>query len=115
MTNDFQTDGFKFPRSVDEVKKTSLSLWHGEVPLFQTFWIYYVAGVFALALLSAIIDPLSIVFNLLAIAWAGFMVKPIIEAAKKYETENPEEKHWALAAKIAAVLIALGVLGDIFD
>lgn len=94
------------------VKDRLMALWNGEIPLVQTFWMYYFLAVFVLKILgNGIGGPLGALFGLLALGWAGFMVKPIIAAADKY----PGEKQWALLAKIAAVLIGLGVLVDLFD
>lgn len=107
--------GFDFNRITIagiNVKERCLSLWHGEIPLVQTFWVYYFLAVFALKIVGNGLDgTLEAIFGLLALGWAGFMVKPIIASADKYTGE----KQWALLAKIAAVLIGLGVLVDLFD
>lgn len=93
------------------VKERGLALWNGQIPLVQTFWMYYFLGVFALKIVgNGIGGPLGFIFGFLALGWAGFMVKPIIAAADKYTGE----KQWALLAKIAAVLVGLGVLADLF-
>lgn len=90
--------------------KTKLeSLWNGDVPLFQTFWIYYFIGVFIIKLLG-VISGLQAFFGLLALLWAGFMVKPIMLSADRYGGE----KLWQLAAKLAAIFITIGVLSDLF-
>ena len=43
--------------------------------------------------------------------WAGFMIKPVFMAAGKYDGGD----HRVIAAKVAVVLIGLGVLADIFS
>lgn len=86
------------------------ALWAGEVPLLETFWIYYFAGVTGLVILSAAFGALGIIFYIAALGWAGFMVKPIWLAADKY----PGPKHWALISKVMAVLIGLGVFASLF-
>jgi|GEM_PF-1593232 len=93
------------------VRQRGLALWNGEVPLAQTFWIYYFISIFVMKVIgNAVGGPIGMIFGLLAIGWAGFMVMPILSAAEKYTGA----KHWALAAKIAAVLIGLGVLINLF-
>lgn len=93
------------------IKERGMALWNGEIPLVQTFWMYYFLGVFGLKVVgNGIGGPLGVIFGLVALAWAGFMVKPIIAAADKYTGE----KQWPLLAKIAAALIGLGVLADLF-
>lgn len=93
------------------VKERGLQLWHGEIPLVQTFWLYYFVPLFVLQLFAnGLGDVVGGLFGILALGWAGFMVMPIINAADKY----PGDKVWALMAKIAAVIIGLGVLADLF-
>src|SRR5687768_7635007 len=72
-----------------DVKEKAKKLWAGDVPLVQTFWLYYFAVVFVLSLLAGMLGGF---FSLLALAWSGFMVVPIMKAADKYQGE----KHWAL-------------------
>ena len=84
-------------------------LWEGRVPLVETFWLYYFAISFVLHLLSRMAPGLGIVFSLLGLVWAGFMIRPIWKAADNYEGEEI----WAILAKIAAVLIGLGVLSGL--
>lgn len=84
-------------------------LWNGKVPLFQAFWLYYVAVVFGLSVLSHTLAFLSNGLGLLTLIWSGFMIKPIILAANQYKGPS----HWALGAKIAAVLLAISVAGDL--
>ena len=94
------------------VKERGMALWNGEVPLMQTFWMYYFLSVFVLKIVgNGIGGPVGVIFGLVALGWAGFMVKPIIAAADKYTGE----KQWALLAKVASVLIGLGVLADLFS
>lgn len=94
------------------VKQRGMALWNGEVPLMQTFWMYYFLTVFAVKIVgNGLGGPIGVIFGLVALGWAGFMVKPIIAAADKYTGE----KQWALLAKIAAILIGLGVLADLFS
>lgn len=84
------------------------NLWKGRVPLFKVFWIYYFSIILGLGMIGAGLSFLDSIASLLAVIWAGFMVKPIWVAADLYE--GPV--HWALAAKAASVLIALGAIGD---
>ena len=84
-------------------------LWLGQVPLFQTFWIYYFAVIAVLHILAGFLGFMAPILILLKIIWAGFMIKPIWLAADKYAGE----KIWATLAKIAAILIGLGVLTDL--
>lgn len=104
MADDFNDDSSGL--TVDDIKFKLRALWYGQVPLFETFWIYYFIGVFVLGLLGTVLGD---VFSILALLWAGFMVKPIMAAADKYEGE----KTWALLAKVAAVIIAISVLLEV--
>ena len=90
-------------------RTTLQQLWNGEIPLFQTFWIYYFVVVAVLSILANAIGFLAVILHLLKIVWAGFMIKPIWLAADKYAGENI----WATLAKIAAILIGLAVLGSV--
>lgn len=103
MTEDTKNEGPQGtinPEKVEEVKKLVQSLWNGEIQLVRTFWLYYFVAVFVINLLGHIIAPLAGLFALLAIAWGGFMIMPVIRAADRYEGE----KLWAMAAKVAVVL-----------
>lgn len=91
---------------MDKVKARAIELWNGNVPLAQTFWLYYVVGVVVLRLIAM---PLGSIFGIAILGWAGFMVVPIWRASDKYEGENL----LALLAKIAAVFIAIAVLGSL--
>ena len=86
-----------------DIKATLKSLWEGDVPLVRTFWLYYFVGNLVLGMLAKAISP---VFGIVSIVWIGFLVMPIWRSADKYSGNNL----FALLAKIAAVLIALGVL-----
>lgn len=92
---------------MDGIKAIFEKLWKGDVPLIQTFWLYYFVGIILLRLVVGIISPF---LGIIIIAWAAFMVIPIWRSASKYEGNNL----FALLAKIAAVLITLGVLGSLF-
>lgn len=92
------------------VKDRCQELWNGDIPLGQTFWLYYFVAVFVLKIIGGVGGPVGVIFGLLALGWAGFMVKPIFASADKYTGE----KHWALAAKAAAVIIAIGVFLNLF-
>lgn len=83
-------------------------LWQGKIPLFKAYWLYYFAVVLGLTMIGNLLSFLGSITGLLGIIWAGFMVKPIWLAADAYQGS----KHWALAAKISAVFIGLGVIGD---
>ena len=95
--------------NVETIKAKLKSLWEGEVPLFQAFWLYYFIGVFVLKTLATIIQPLYGLFSILAVLWAGFMVRPIFMSAHKYEGE----KIWSILAKISAILIGIAVVGQL--
>ena len=85
---------------------TIQQLWNGGIPLVQTFWFYYFGVIFVLHFLAKVIPG----FFVLELVWAGFMVKPIFVAAEAYKGPS----HWALLAKIAAVLIGLSVVSTLF-
>lgn len=84
-------------------------LWNGKLPLLKVFWLYYFAVIFVLTALGNMLGALATVIGLFKIIWAGFMVKPIWVASDNYK--GPQ--HWAMLAKVAAVLIGLAVIGDI--
>lgn len=84
-------------------------LWQGKVALPEAFWLYFFAVVIGLGVVGNVLGPLSKFFSILSTIWAGFMIKPIWVAADKFEGA----KHWATAAKIAAVLIGITVVGDL--
>ncbi len=92
-----------------EIEVRLKKLWAGDIPLFQTFWIYYFAGVFVLKILASLSGSLAGIFDILALAWAAFMIKPILESADRYQGE----KLWTVLAKIGAGLIALGIIVDL--
>ena len=92
---------------MDKMKATLNNLWNGNVPLAQTFWLYYFVGILVLRIVAGAIGPIGAI---LILAWAGFMVLPIWRSADKYSGNSL----FALLAKIAAVLIALGVLTTVF-
>jgi hypothetical protein len=56
-------------------------------------------------------SPIYSVLDLISVLWAGFLVKPIFVSADKYKGNSL----WALMAKIAAVLIAISVIGDLLS
>ena len=91
---------------MDEIKKTLNQLWNGEIKLSHTFWLYYFCGILVIRIIANAIGPVGAI---LVLGWAGFMVLPIWRSAEKYEGKPI----FALLAKIAAVLIALGVLGSV--
>jgi hypothetical protein len=91
---------------MSKIKATLTKLWNGEVPLAHTFWLYYFVGVIILRLVAGAINP---VFGIVIVAWAGFMVLPIWRSADKYSGNNL----FALLAKIAAVLIAIGAIASL--
>jgi hypothetical protein len=92
---------------ISKIKATIKDLWNGDIPLFKTFWLYHFAAQIVLSLLAGMIG----LFGLVSVLWAGFMVKPIFGAASKYKGN----KLYALLAKIAAVLVALGVIGRLLS
>jgi len=95
---------FKF--EPEFIKGRLKELWEGKIPLVQCFWIYYFAVVFVLCILASAIGGLiGGLLNLIMLAWAAYMVMPVMRSAEKYEGE----KMWALLAKIAAILIAISV------
>ncbi len=91
---------------MDKIKATLTQLWNGGIPLVQTFWLYYFVGMLVMRIPANAIGAAG---ALLIIGWTGYMVLPIWRSADKY-TGKPI---FALLAKIAAVLIALGVLGSV--
>lgn len=94
------------------VKDRLTSLWNGDIPLVQTFWLYYFLAVFVLKIIgNAVGGSLGGIVGILALGWAAFMIKPIIASADRYMGE----KQWAMLAKIAALVIGLGVLLDLFS
>jgi hypothetical protein len=82
-------------------------LWNGDVPLKETFWVYYFAVVLCFAVLSTVGGFLGFLFTLAGMAWGLFMIKPILMAAERYQGNV----NYALLAKVAAVLILLCILG----
>lgn len=90
-------------------RETLQQLWNGNIPLFQTFWIYYFIIIVILSLLSGALLFIAPLLNVLKIVWAGFMVKPIWMASDKYAGE----KIWAVLAKICAIFIGLAVFGSV--
>ena len=91
---------------MDSIKAIMNKLWNGDVPLAYTFWLYYFIGIIVLRFIAGAIGP---VFAVVIVAWAGFMVVPIWKSANKYGGN----KLFALLAKIAAIVIAFGVLGSL--
>lgn len=92
---------------MEKIKETLNRLWQGDVPLSHTFWLYYCVGIMVLRIFAGAAGS---VFGIVIVAWAGFMVMPIWRSADKYSGN----KTFSLLAKIAAVVIALGVLGSLF-
>ena len=104
------SDDPKRPLINQEMIKARLrQLWQGEVSLLETFWLYFFAGVIILSALSSIDGLIGVAFELMTLAWAGFMVKPVFMAADRYKGE----KHWAILAKIAIVVILIEVILDL--
>lgn len=91
----------------EAIKAKLQQLWNGDVPLKYTFWLYYLLFMVVLVVLGTIGGMLGFLIHLVSLAWAGFMVKPILSSAEKYEGEQA----YALLAKILAVLILIGVVG----
>lgn len=83
-------------------------LWHGEFPLLEAFWLYYVAALFVLKVLGDVLAFLGPVFGLFEVVWAGFMVKPVFLAAAQYRGRA----ELALAAKGAVVVFGVFALLD---
>ncbi len=106
MNDDNQSAKSAAPAGRMDFNTTIQSLWQGKIPLVQTFWLYYFCAMFVLGLLGNILPGLSNLFALFQLILAGFMVRPIIISADKYTGPS----HWALLAKIAAVLIGIGVI-----
>ena len=84
-------------------------LWNGDMPLFQAFWLYYFAVLIILKMMAATIGFLAPMLALLQLVWTGFMIKPIWKSADAYV--GP--KHWGMLAKIFAIILALGVVGEV--
>jgi hypothetical protein len=84
-----------------DVQSKLKELWEGNIPLVQTFWLYYFFGVFFLSWVGI---GMKLAFvNLIAVLWAGYMAAPIWRAANNYEGLSL----YAKMAKVAAVIIAL--------
>jgi hypothetical protein len=96
----------------ESIKTMLKELWAGKVPLFKCFWIYYFATVVVLNILAAITGgPAAGLFEILGLAWAGFMVMPVVRSAENYKGDPT----WATLAKVAAVLIAIFVAAGILN
>lgn len=108
--SDDQNSTFDVQKLKSQAETKIRELWAGAIPLFETFWIYYFAVIVVLQILAQAFGILGILFSLVALCWAAFMVKPIWVSADKYA--GP--KHWAMIAKIFAILIALGVISTLF-
>ena len=107
--SDDQNSAFDVQKLKSQAETKIKELWSGSIPLFETFWIYYFAVVVVLQIVGQAFGVLGMVLSLAALAWAGFMVKPIWLAADKYA--GP--KHWAALAKIVAILIVIGVISSL--
>ena len=104
------SDGPKKTLVDQEMIKARLrQLWHGEIPLVETFWLYFFAGVVILSVLSSIDGLIGLAFELAMVVWAGFMAKPVFVAADRYKGE----RYWAILAKIAVVVILIEVILDL--
>ncbi len=108
--SDYENKSFDVQKLKSQMESKIKALWAGEVPLFETFWIYYFAVVVVLQLVGGAFGALWFLFFVVSLGWAGFMVRPIWLASDKYA--GP--KHWAMLAKIAAILIAIGIVTAIF-
>jgi hypothetical protein len=94
------------------IKGRLKELWEGKIPLVHCFWIYYFAVVVVLSILASVLGGLlGGLLNLIMLAWAAFMVMPVMRSAEKYEGD----KMWSLLAKVAAVLIAISVAAGILN
>ena len=107
--SDDQNSAFDVQKLKSQAETKIKELWSGSIPLFETFWIYYFAVVVVLQIVGQAFGVLGMILSLAALAWAGFMVKPIWLAADKYA--GP--KHWAALAKIVAILIVIGVISSL--
>ena len=107
--SDDQNSAFDVQKLKSQAETKIKELWSGSIPLFETFWIYYFAVVVVLQIVGQAFGMLGMILSLAALAWAGFMVKPIWVSADKYA--GP--KHWAMLAKIVAILILLGVISSL--
>lgn len=107
--SDDQNNAFDVQKLKSQAETKIRELWSGSIPLFETFWIYYFAVVVVLQILGQAFGILGFVLSLAALAWAGFMVKPIWLAADKYA--GP--KHWAAIAKIMAILIVISIISTL--
>ena len=108
--SEYENKSFDLQKLKGQAEAKIKALWAGDVPLFETFWIYYFAAVIVLQVVGSALGILGILFFLIALGWAGFMVRPIWLAADKYA--GP--KHWAMLAKIMAILIVIGVVSAFF-
>ena len=79
----------------------------GKYRLIEVFWLYYFVPVLVLNTLGGATGGLfSVLLNLAALLWAGFMVIPIWKSADNYEGSAI----FAVLAKVVAVLIGLKVV-----
>ena len=85
------------------MKETLSRLWHGDMSLKETFWVYYFAPQIMLSALGHLLGPF---FGTLALLWAAYMVKPIFSSAGNYK--GP--KHWAILCQVFAVFMAITTL-----
>lgn len=90
--------------NTEAIKPHLKNLWEGRIPLARTFWQYYFIAVVVLGLIGQYLA----IAGFAGVLWAGFMVMPIWRAADKY-TGKPL---YAMLAKVAAVLVGLGVIGS---
>ncbi len=108
--SEYENKSFDFQKLKSQAEAKIKALWAGDVPLFETFWIYCFGAVIVLRVVGGALGILGILFFLAALLWSGFMARPIWLAADRYA--GP--KHWAMLAKIAAILIVIGVISAFF-
>ncbi len=105
--------GFKPEQINKEFIETRLKeLWEGKINLVHCFWIYMVAVTLGLSIVAGAFGGiLGGLLRLIALAWSGFMVMPVIRSADKFTGDGL----WALLAKIAAILTAISVAASLLS
>ncbi len=102
--SDDSNGGPNAPLDIDKeaLKARLRTLWEGDIPLFQTFWFYFIGVLVVLNILASIDSILGGLFSLCGVAWGAFMIMPILRSADKYTGD----RNLAIAAKGVAILVA---------
>lgn len=100
--------GLFFDKAVIQAKLRALS--DGTMPLQTIFWSYFFLPSAGLWILSGIGGFPGLLLSLANFGWCAYMAKPVIVAANQYTGE----KHLALLAKGAVIVILLSALFRLF-